>query len=36
MIREATQADKEDISLEFHLTMGFKEANRIICFKKDI
>lgn len=25
-----------DISLEFHLTMGFKEANRIICFRKDI
>jgi aminoglycoside 6'-N-acetyltransferase I len=25
-----------DISLEFHLSMGFKEANRIICFRKDI
>ena len=25
-----------DISLEFHLSMGFEEANRIICFRKDI
>jgi aminoglycoside 6'-N-acetyltransferase I len=25
-----------DTSLEFHLSMGFKEANRIICFRKDI
>ena len=25
-----------DISLQFHLSMGFEEANRIICFKKDI
>lgn len=23
-------------SLAFHLAIGFKEANRIICFKKDI
>ena len=23
-------------SLKFHLAMGFDEANRIICFKKDI
>lgn len=23
-------------SLKFHLTMGFDEANRIICFRKDI
>jgi aminoglycoside 6'-N-acetyltransferase I len=25
-----------DTSLEFHLSMGFKEANRIICFTKNI
>lgn len=25
-----------DISLKFHLSMGFEEANRIICFRKDI
>ena len=25
-----------DISLEFHLSMGFEEENRIICFRKDI
>lgn len=25
-----------DISLEFHLSMGFEEVNRIICFRKDI
>lgn len=25
-----------DISLEFHLSMGFEETNRIICFKKKI
>lgn len=25
-----------NISLQFHLAMGFKEANRIICFRKDI
>lgn len=25
-----------DISLEFHLSMGFEEANRLICFRKDI
>jgi aminoglycoside 6'-N-acetyltransferase I len=25
-----------DTSLEFHLSMGFKEANRIICFIKNI
>ena len=25
-----------DSSLEFHLSMGFEEANRIICFRKDI
>lgn len=25
-----------NISLEFHLSMGFEEANRIICFRKDI
>lgn len=29
---ELTNAD----SLKFHLSMGFDEANRIICFKKDI
>ena len=23
-------------SLQFHLALGFKEANRIICFKKDL
>lgn len=25
-----------NVILDYHLTMGFKEANRIICFKKDI
>ena len=25
-----------DDSLKFHLAMGFKEANRIICFKKQL
>lgn len=25
-----------DISFAFHLSMGFEEANRIICFRKDI
>ena len=25
-----------EISLQFHLSMGFEEANRIICFRKDI
>ena len=25
-----------DISLAFHLALGFEEANRIICFKKDL
>lgn len=25
-----------DISLAFHLAVGFEEANRIICFKKDL
>lgn len=25
-----------DISLEFHLAMGFEEVNRIICFRKGI
>ncbi len=25
-----------DTSLEFHLSMGFEEANRIICFRKNI
>ena len=25
-----------DSSLRFHMAMGFEEANRIICFKKDI
>ena len=25
-----------NISLEFHLSMGFEEANRIICFRKNI
>lgn len=25
-----------DISLKFHLSMGFEETNRIICFKKDL
>ncbi len=29
---ELTNAD----SLKFHLAMGFDEANRIICFRKDI
>ena len=29
---ELTNAD----SLKFHLSMGFDEANRIICFRKDI
>lgn len=23
-------------SLKFHMTLGFEEANRIICFRKDI
>lgn len=27
--------ENED-SLRFHKAMGFQEANRIICFKKDI
>lgn len=25
-----------DVSLEFHLSVGFAEANRIICFRKKI
>ena len=25
-----------DSSLKFHMSMGFEEANRIICFRKDI
>jgi aminoglycoside 6'-N-acetyltransferase I len=25
-----------EMSLKFHLSMGFEEANRIICFRKDI
>ena len=25
-----------DMSFKFHLSMGFEEANRIICFRKDI
>ena len=25
-----------EISLKFHLSMGFEEANRIICFRKNI
>lgn len=25
-----------ECSLQFHLSMGFEEANRIICFRKDI
>lgn len=25
-----------DVSFEFHLKLGFTEANRIICFKKNI
>lgn len=25
-----------DVSLKFHLSMGFEEVNRIICFRKDI
>ena len=25
-----------DDSLQFHIAMGFEEANRIICFRKDI
>lgn len=25
-----------DISFNFHLSIGFEEANRIICFRKDI
>ena len=25
-----------EISFKFHLSMGFEEANRIICFRKDI
>ncbi len=25
-----------DDSLQFHLAMGFEEANRIICFKKEL
>ena len=25
-----------EISVKFHLSMGFEEANRIICFRKDI
>ena len=25
-----------DLSLHFHLAMGFEEANRIICFKKSL
>ena len=27
---------ENDESLKFHIAMGFEEANRIICFKKDI
>lgn len=23
-------------SLKFHMAMGFEEANRVICFKKNI
>jgi len=29
------ELENED-SLHFHIAMGFEEANRIICFKKDI
>ena len=29
------ELDNED-SLAFHLSLGFKEANRIICFTKNI
>ena len=29
------ELDNED-SLKFHLSVGFEEANRIICFRKDI
>lgn len=29
------ELDNED-SLHFHLAMGFEEANRIICFRKEI
>ncbi len=29
------ELDNED-SLKFHLAMGFEEANRIICFRKEI
>ena len=33
----ASDCELENIgSLKFHLTMGFDEANRIICFKKSI
>ncbi len=27
---------ENDDSLRFHMAMGFEEANRIICFRKDI
>ena len=27
---------ENDVSLRFHIAMGFEEANRIICFRKDI
>ena len=27
---------ENDNSLRFHMAMGFEEANRIICFRKDI
>lgn len=27
---------ENEVSLKFHLSMGFEEANRLICFRKDI
>ena len=28
--------NNNDVSLHFHLAMGFEEVNRIICFKKEL
>ena len=27
---------ENEISIEFHIKMGFEEANRIVCFKKSL
>lgn len=27
---------ENEISIEFHIKMGFEEANRIVCFKKSV